>query len=60
VIRSGVERGEFRPVDPNLATAWIVGMAQRAITFARAGRVDLPSNQVVERTVEAALRLLAR
>lgn len=59
VVRSGIDRGEFRPVDPNLATSWIVGMAQRAITFRRAGRFDLPDDEVVRETVDAALRILS-
>jgi len=58
VIRSGIDRGVFRPVDPNLGTAWIVGMTQRAITFARSGRIECPKEETVERTVEAAIRLL--
>ncbi len=59
VIRTGVDRGEFRPVDPNLATSWIVGMAQRAITYTKAGRIDLPDEQVVRETIDASLRILS-
>ncbi|MFH1680727.1 MAG: TetR/AcrR family transcriptional regulator [Candidatus Eisenbacteria bacterium] len=58
-IRSGTESGVFRPVDPNLATSWIVGLTHRAITFAQMGRIRLPGEEVVRETAEAALRLLA-
>lgn len=58
-IRSGIESKAFRPIDPNLATSWIVGMTQRAIAFAETGRIALPSEEIVRETTEAALKLLA-
>jgi AcrR family transcriptional regulator len=59
VIRSGIESGIFLPVDADLATAWIVGMAQRAITFCETGRIALPGERAAGETAEAAVRLLA-
>ncbi len=58
-IRSGVKSGQFRGVEPEMATSWVIGMTQRAITFHQAGKISLPREEIVERTAEAAIRLLA-
>jgi len=59
VIREGSEAGVFRQIDPALATAWVVGMAQRTITFIVSGRISLPEEKIIEETVDAALRALS-
>lgn len=58
-IVRGVSRGVFRPVDPVLATGWIVAMAQRAVLLVRMGLLADDRDRIVEETVAAALRLLA-
>ncbi len=57
-IVRGVSRGVFRPVDPVLATGWIVAMAQRAVLLARMGLLADDRDRIVEETVVAALRVL--
>lgn len=57
-IRAGIESGRFLSVEPDLATSWVIGMTQRAITFLQAGKISLPHEEIAERTAEAAIRLL--
>lgn len=59
-IRAGVEAGVFRDVDPAVATSWIVGMAQRTITFAELGKISLPYEEITDETARAAVRVLER
>ena len=59
VIREGIHQGAFRPLDPELATAWIVGMIQHAFWFWRMGYVASPED-MVDQTREAAFRILER
>jgi TetR/AcrR family transcriptional regulator, cholesterol catabolism regulator len=58
-IVRGVSEGAFRPVDPVLATGWIVAMAQRAVLLARMGFLADDRDKVIRETVEATRRLLA-
>jgi TetR/AcrR family transcriptional regulator, cholesterol catabolism regulator len=58
-IVRGVSRGVFRPVDPVLATGWIVAMAQRAVLLARMGFLADDRDRIIDETVAAALRVLA-
>lgn len=58
-IVQGVSRGVFRPVDPVLATGWIVAMAQRAVLFASMGILSDDRERVIRETVEATRRLVA-
>ena len=58
-IVEGARRGVFRPVDPVLATGWIVSMAQRAVLLNRMGFLAEGPERVVDETVAAARRLLA-
>jgi AcrR family transcriptional regulator len=58
-IVRGVSQGAFRPVDPVLATGWIVAMAQRAVLLARMGLLADDRQRVMDETVEASRRLLA-
>ncbi len=58
-IVRGVAQGAFRPVDPVLATGWIVAMAQRAVLLARMGLLADDRERITQETVEASRRLLA-
>jgi AcrR family transcriptional regulator len=58
-IMRGVSRGEFRVVDPVLATGWIVAMAQRAVVLTAMGFPTDDRDRVIEETVAAARRVLA-
>jgi len=58
-IVEGARRGVFRPVDPVLATGWIVSMAQRAVLLNRMGFLAEGPERVADETVAAARRLLA-
>jgi TetR/AcrR family transcriptional regulator, cholesterol catabolism regulator len=57
-IERGVSRGEFRVVDPVLATGWIVAMAQRAVLLTAMGFPADDRERVVEETVAAARRVM--
>jgi len=57
-IVRGVSRGVFRPVDPVLATGWIVAMSQRAVLLARMGLLADDRDRIIDETVAAALRIL--
>jgi AcrR family transcriptional regulator len=57
-IVRGVSRGVFRPVDPVLATGWIVAMAQRAVLLAGMGFLADDRDRIADETVAAALRVL--
>jgi AcrR family transcriptional regulator len=58
-IVRGVSGGAFRPVDPVLATGWIVAMAQRAVLLARMGFLADDRERIIDETVAATARLLA-
>jgi AcrR family transcriptional regulator len=59
-IVRGVSRGVFRPIDPVLATGWIVAMAQRAALLVRMGFLADDRARIIDETVAAAMRVLAR
>lgn len=59
VLRAGVSGGDFRDVDPVLATGWIVGMTQKAIVFMQSGGIEMPNEKVIDETVESALRMIS-
>jgi AcrR family transcriptional regulator len=58
-IVRGVDKGMFRPVDPVLATGWIVAMSQRAVLLARMGFLADDRERIIEETMAAARRVLA-
>lgn len=58
ILRDGIEKGVFRPVDPNIAVAWIVGMVLQSFRFMDRGMTPLPQPEVVEETVDTALRII--
>jgi len=57
-IQEGVASGVFRDVPPVLATGWIVGLAQRAIVLQASDLVTASREEVADRTVDAAMRLV--
>jgi AcrR family transcriptional regulator len=59
-IVRGVSRGVFRPIDPVLATGWVVAMAQRAALLVRMGFLADDRARIIDETVAAAMRVLAR
>lgn len=59
-IVRGITQDVFRSVDPVLATGWIVAMAQRAVLLDRMGFLGVDRDRVMDETVAAAGRLLAR
>jgi AcrR family transcriptional regulator len=59
VIIEGIAAGEFRDMDPQLATAFVVGMNIRTIFFWRAGMVDMLEEDIVAGVCDAARRILA-
>ena len=58
VIKKGIERGIFRAVDPVIAVAWIVGMAQRSFLFVQKGITSLSQEEVIEQSIDAVMRML--
>lgn len=57
-LEAGMQDGTFRALSPPLATGWIVAMAQRAVVFLKSDLVREPREQIVEETIDAALRLV--
>ena len=57
-IELGMSKHAFREVHPVLTSGWIVSMAQRAVVIMASGLTSVSQEEVIERTVEAALRLL--
>ena len=58
VLRDGIEAGTFRPVSVPLAAGWIVAMVQRTVRYLKAGTLDVDEQAAIDRTVDAALRLV--
>lgn len=58
ILKAGIEDGVFRPTDPTIVVAWIVGMVQQSFTFVQQQMTSLPQDKVVEETVDAALRVI--
>lgn len=57
-LEAGIDEGVFRNLSPPLATGWIVAMAQRAVVFLRSDLVGQPRENIVDETINAALRLV--
>jgi len=61
VIAQGVEAGQFRPLDPHLGAAMMIGLLMRTIFFMQRGLVDLPAEEVRAEVCGAVQRIfLAR
>lgn len=59
-LQAGMSSRIFREVQPALTTGWIVAMAQRAVVFLASGLLPMSRDEVVARTIAAALRLVQR
>jgi AcrR family transcriptional regulator len=60
IIKTGVEKGIFHPTEPTITVAWIVGMVQRSFIFIERKITSLESQQVIDETVRAVLRMLKK
>lgn len=58
VLRDGIEQGAFRDVPVPLAAGWILSMVQRTVRFLKAGTLRMEKQAAINRTVDAALRLV--
>ena len=58
ILRKGMEAGDFRSVNPHIVVPWYVGMVQRSFTFMERGVTPLSHDEVIEQTVDAALRII--
>jgi AcrR family transcriptional regulator len=58
VLRDGIEQGAFRDVPVPLAAGWILSMVQRTVRFLKAGALRMERQAAIDRTVDAALRLV--
>lgn len=59
-LEDGMTKGRFRPVNPMLATGWIVSMAQRSVILSQSNLLtSQPKEQTIDETAEAAIRILA-
>ena len=58
-IADGMAAGEFRRMDVQLATGFVVGMCIRTMWFWNAGVLDLPRNEVGAELCDAIHRILA-
>lgn len=59
VISEGVDRGVFSPIDINLATAMVVGILTRVITFDENGLIDHDHQSIVNQVKDSTLSVLA-
>lgn len=60
ILSQGMEQGSFRPLNPGIAVAWIVGMVHRSIIFVQRSITPLPREEVIEQTIDAAMRMLKK
>jgi len=58
ILETGIDEGKFRSVDPNIAIAWIIGMVQRSFIFMQSGMISLSKEDLVDQTIDAALRTI--
>ncbi|MEF8939488.1 MAG: TetR/AcrR family transcriptional regulator [Salinivenus sp.] len=58
VLRDGIEQGTFRDVPVPLTAGWILSMVQRTVRFLKAGTLRMEKQAAIDRTVDAALRLV--
>ncbi|HSE83455.1 MAG TPA: TetR/AcrR family transcriptional regulator [Thermodesulfobacteriota bacterium] len=58
VIRSGMQKQEFREMDENLGAALVIGMVTRTILFFNNGLIGSDYNKVISDVSDAALKVL--
>ena len=60
VIREGIKSKEFRNIDPNFASALIIGMINRSILYYNEGLLQYSYSIIISETKNAALRILLK
>lgn len=60
VIRLGQKQGRFRKVDPNLASAMVMGNIMTTIFYMKSGRIPVNYDTVVEEVANTCLTMVAR
>lgn len=58
VLQAGMEQGIFRDTSPQLVAGWVLSMIQRTVFFFKAGTLEMSEQGAIDRTVDAALRLV--
>lgn len=59
ILQRGMAEGCFRPMDPHLAAALVIGMTIRTVFFLKQGLIRQGREEVIQELGEAALRVLA-
>lgn len=59
VLADGMDDGTFRTASVPLLAGWILAMVQRTVLSLKASTLEMDEPSAVDRTVEAALRLVA-
>lgn len=59
VVAAAARHGEIRAIDPDLATAQVLGVVLQTATFAVYGRIKGPLSRLADDLAESAWRLLA-
>ena len=59
VLDDGMRQGGFREATASLVANWILAMVQRTVLVLKSGSVPLGERAAIDRTVDAARRLLA-
>lgn len=58
VLDDGMRQGVFREATSSLVASWILAMVQRTVLVLKSGSVPLSEETAIDRTVDAARRLL--
>lgn len=59
-LENGVDEGVFRTESASLTAGWILAMVQRTVLFLKNGSLSMKKQEAIDRTVEAALRLVEK
>jgi len=60
VIKEGIQKNIFRPLEENLAAAMIIGMIIRVEFFLKNKLITLNNKQVIEEVIKTALIILKK
>ena len=58
ILEAGMEQGVFRDTSPQLVAGWILSLIQRTVLFFKTGTLEMSEQSAIDRTVDAALRLV--
>lgn len=58
VLDAGRTQGTFRDTSSRLVAGWILSMIQRTVVFFKQGTLEMSEQDAIDRTVDAALRLV--